>query len=96
VARTAVVGIGPPPGESPLVVVEPSTAMLRRCGKNWSRPEFHRLKTELLELAAEHEVTRQIKMLLFHPSLPVDVRHNSKINRELLAQWAARQLNPEP
>jgi hypothetical protein len=33
---------------------------------------------------------------LFHRSLPVDVRHNSKINRELLAQWAARQLNPEP
>ncbi len=26
--------------------------------------------------------------ILFHPSLPVDVRHNAKINREELAAWA--------
>ena len=30
--------------------------------------------------------------ILFHRSLPVDVRHNAKINRELLAAWAARKL----
>jgi acyl-CoA synthetase (AMP-forming)/AMP-acid ligase II len=30
--------------------------------------------------------------ILFHHSLPVDVRHNAKINRELLAVWAARKL----
>ena len=96
VARTALVGIGSPPDQSPLVVVEPPAALLKRYGKDWSRPEFHRLETELLKLAAERELTRRIKMLLFHPSLPVDVRHNCKINRELLAQWAARQLNPEP
>ena len=26
-----------------------------------------------------------LKAILFHPSLPVDVRHNAKINREQLA-----------
>lgn len=92
VARTAVVGIGPPQDQSPLVVVEPSADLLKRFGKNWSRPEFHRLRLELLQLAAEHEVTRRITMLLFHPSLPVDVRHNSKINRELLSEWAIQKV----
>jgi acyl-CoA synthetase (AMP-forming)/AMP-acid ligase II len=29
--------------------------------------------------------------ILFHRSLPVDIRHNAKINRELLAVWATRQ-----
>ncbi len=92
VARTAVVGIGPPQGESPVVVVEPSAALLKRHGKNWSLPEFHQLRSELLQLAAEHEVTRPIEILLLHPSLPVDVRHNSKINRERLADWAVHEI----
>ena len=30
--------------------------------------------------------------ILFHPSFPVDIRHNSKIFREKLAVWAARKL----
>ena len=30
---------------------------------------------------------------LFHPSLPVDIRHNAKINREILAVWASKRLN---
>ncbi|MDO8629714.1 MAG: fatty acid CoA ligase family protein [Phycisphaerales bacterium] len=29
--------------------------------------------------------------ILFHRSLPVDIRHNAKINRERLAVWATRQ-----
>ena len=35
-------------------------------------------------------------IILFHPALPVDVRHNSKINREALALWASKQLNTPP
>jgi acyl-CoA synthetase (AMP-forming)/AMP-acid ligase II len=30
--------------------------------------------------------------ILFHRSLPVDIRHNAKINRELLAAWAASRI----
>ena len=93
VARTAVVGIGPQRNGSPIVVVEPSATLLKKHGRKWSLPEFDRLRMELTQLAARHEVTSPIKMLLFHPSLPVDVRHNSKINREALAKWAANQLN---
>jgi olefin beta-lactone synthetase len=43
-------------------------------------------------LASEYSVTRDIRLVLFHPSLPVDVRHNSKINRELLAEWAVTEI----
>ncbi len=33
-----------------------------------------------------------IPMILIHSKLPTDIRHNSKINRELLADWAAEKL----
>jgi olefin beta-lactone synthetase len=58
---------------------------------------------EALRAAARrHEHTRRIEVFLEHPgSFPVDVRHNSKIFRELLVPWAAsemdwRRLPPEP
>ena len=92
VARTAVVEIGPTGGATPLLIVEPSGAHLQRFGKNWSRSEYHHLQSELLQLASEHDITRPIAQLLFHPALPVDVRHNSKINREQLAEWATKEL----
>jgi acyl-CoA synthetase (AMP-forming)/AMP-acid ligase II len=50
------------------------------------------LQAELLELAQRHSTTRAIDTILFHPSLPVDTRHNSKIVREKLAVWAAKRL----
>jgi hypothetical protein len=46
----------------------------------------------LRELANTNPNTRSIERFLFYPeSLPVDVRHNTKINREQLAEWAERQ-----
>jgi hypothetical protein len=61
-----------------------------------ARPRIHRktIKAELMELAARHEITREIKILLFRDSFPVDIRHNAKIFREQLAVWAARQVKP--
>jgi hypothetical protein len=47
---------------------------------------------DLLALAAQYEHTGPIEAILFHPSFPVDVRHNAKIFREKLAVWAARRL----
>jgi len=48
------------------------------------------LMQELKVLGAENSLTQRIKRILFHPSFPVDVRHNAKINREKLAKDAAR------
>jgi len=53
------------------------------------------LEDELLRLAARHPVTREIRHVLFHSQLPVDPRHNSKIERPALARWAAAQLGRE-
>jgi hypothetical protein len=43
-------------------------------------------------MARGHELTASIKTVLFHKAFPVDIRHNSKIFREKLALWAAKQL----
>ncbi len=50
------------------------------------------LRRELLELGAARPHTKKIRTLLFHKSLPVDIRHNSKIFREKLALWATERL----
>jgi acyl-CoA synthetase (AMP-forming)/AMP-acid ligase II len=50
------------------------------------------IRNQLLELGSLHSHTLAIKHVLFHPSFPVDIRHNAKINREQLSQWAKGQL----
>jgi len=49
-----------------------------------------RVRAELLELGTRFAHTRGIQEVLFHKSFPVDIRHNSKIFREKLAEWASR------
>jgi acyl-CoA synthetase (AMP-forming)/AMP-acid ligase II len=51
------------------------------------------LKNDILNLPGRPEFTKDIKDILFHPSFPVDTRHNAKINREALAVWAGRKLS---
>jgi acyl-CoA synthetase (AMP-forming)/AMP-acid ligase II len=87
VHRTAVVGVGPAGQQRPVLIVEPLPGQ-------WPLPAEaqERLLDELLALAAEHELTRGIRNVLFYQDLPVDVRHNAKLQREVLAVWAARQL----
>jgi len=50
------------------------------------------LRQELLSLGAAQPLTKKIQTLLFKKSLPVDIRHNSKIFREKLAVWATERL----
>jgi acyl-CoA synthetase (AMP-forming)/AMP-acid ligase II len=81
VARTALVGVPGPHGTEPVLCVEPDPEAGRHSEED--------LRRELLALGASHEHTRGIRRVLFHPSFPVDVRHNAKIFREKLAAWAA-------
>jgi hypothetical protein len=53
------------------------------------------LRNELLSIAASHPQTAQIRHVLFNARLPVDPRHNSKIERPALARWAGQQLRRE-
>ncbi|MBI4347301.1 MAG: AMP-binding protein [Elusimicrobia bacterium] len=78
VKRTALVGVGEPPAQRPVLVVELEKGITPTAA----------LRAELFELGARY----CINDLLFHPSLPVDIRHNAKIGREKLAVWAAGKL----
>ena len=41
---------------------------------------------ELLDLGSRFEHTKGIREIFFHPAFPVDIRHNSKIDRECLGR----------
>lgn len=79
VQRSALVGIGERPRQTPAIVIEAE--------KN--NPPT---KEQVLAAAAANPLTNTIRTVLVHPAFPVDVRHNAKINREELSRWASRQI----
>ena len=81
VRRSALVGVGPRDHLTPVIVIERE-----------STHSVNDLERELLQLGKKSSQTRTIRHVLFHPQLPVDVRHNAKINRDQLASWAAKRL----
>lgn len=87
VRRCALVGVSLAGAQRPLIVVEPEPGKMPATPA--ARQQFLH---ELRDLAAANWRTSEIHDFLFHPSLPVDVRHNSKIFREELADWASHEL----
>ena len=79
VRRTALVAVGREPVLC--VELEPET-----------RASREQLTRELLALGGRHRPAERIKTVLYHPSFPVDIRHNAKISREKLAAWAKKEL----
>ena len=71
---------------TPVVVVEPRPGL--------PAAERPRVAGELADLASRHDVTTGLHDFLFHPSFPVDIRHNAKINREYLSTWATATRRP--
>jgi len=84
VFRSALVGVGRRGEQIPVIVVEPQKGQFPL----WSA-DRQKFSSELRDLAAGNPLTLDVHTVLFHRSLPVDARHNSKINRERLALWAA-------
>jgi acyl-CoA synthetase (AMP-forming)/AMP-acid ligase II len=82
IRRVALVGSGAPGRQRPCLVAEPVNPKLVQ-----DSVECRRLTRDLRQLALLHEHTTQIKTFYFHPSFPVDVRHNAKIHRLALARW---------
>ncbi len=87
VHRTALVGVGVRGAERPVLVVEAAPGEHPR-----TRHARESLAENLRAFAAAHEAARVVEEILFHPSFPVDVRHNAKIHREQLKAWAEEQL----
>ncbi len=84
VYRCALVGLGERGQQVPAIVVEPEPG---RFPEDSATEE--RFRIELIELGRQNALTTGITEIIFHRSLPVDTRHNVKINRESLAVWAA-------
>lgn len=87
VARSALVGVEVNGKTQPVMIVEPRDAAVCR-----DKKRADTLRRELLAITAEHPLTRDIRTILFHPSFPVDIRHNAKIFREKLAVWAQKEM----
>ncbi|SNB46805.1 fatty acid CoA ligase family protein [Geobacter sp. DSM 9736] len=84
VFRTALVGVGEPKMQQPVLCVE--------LEKEVREADHELIREELLNIARSHLHTATIETILFHPAFPVDIRHNAKIFRERLSLWAAEQL----
>ncbi|MEQ9407022.1 MAG: fatty acid CoA ligase family protein [Fuerstiella sp.] len=85
--RCALVGVGERGSQQPVIVAEPESD---RFPEDPSAEQ--KLRRELLDRGATSPLTDGITQVLFHRSLPVDTRHNVKINREALAEWAAPRI----
>ena len=81
VRRVAIVGVGPVGTQAVVAVIEPTDSTLK--------PGL--APTELTD-AVRGTTNIDIAAVLITDNVPVDIRHNSKINRPALAQWASRVL----
>ena len=78
--RCALIGLGARGAQQPALVVEVAPK---------DPADGQSLARELRALAVQHSHTASINRFFFRPNFPVDVRHNAKIHRLALAQWAA-------
>ncbi|MFC3814327.1 olefin beta-lactone synthetase [Lysobacter sp. GCM10012299] len=84
VRRTALVGIGTPGAQQPVLCVELQPGV--------DAGQWPRIERELRALGQTQPHTADIDRFALHPKFPVDIRHNAKIGREKLASWAAALL----
>jgi acyl-CoA synthetase (AMP-forming)/AMP-acid ligase II len=82
IRRCALVGVGLRRQQAPVLVFERTGNRVNRGGHS------------LLDSLQSQVSTRFVQAVFDYGRLPVDIRHNAKINRELLAQWAAKRIRP--
>ncbi len=81
VFRTALVGVGRPGAQVPVLCVEMEP------GKRWGPEVEARLRAR--EAGTPYQGV--VRRFLPHPGFPTDARHNSKIRREDLRPWAEKR-----
>lgn len=82
--RAALVGVGPDGAQVAVVVMETIPPARR------SAPASNELTTRVRKAVAGTGI--KVSAVLVVPVLPTDIRHNSKIDRAALAQWATDTL----
>lgn len=81
IRRTALVGVGAPGAQRPVL-----------CYELLPGADGEGMAQRLRERAEAFPHTQALTRFLVHPGFPVDIRHNAKIGREQLARWATEQL----
>ena len=84
VRRTALVGVGGKGHQRPVLCVELQPGV--------TPDQQARIIEELQKIGLGFVHTARIETFLVHPRFPVDIRHNAKIGREIVARWAAKKL----
>jgi acyl-CoA synthetase (AMP-forming)/AMP-acid ligase II len=85
VARTALVGVGMRGMQLPVLCVELKPGV--------PDSEWVHVQAELERMAMRDVKTARIHHFLRHSGFPVDIRHNAKIGREKLGEWARSQMH---
>lgn len=89
VYRSALVGTGERGSQVPLVIVEPW-----RSGAKRTPLSDLDISNEVMQTLKANQVNSEVNRVVVYPSrLPTDIRHNSKIFREKLTEWANRKLD---
>ena len=84
VFRAALVGIATEPGyQIPVIIVELHKPITR------SQKD---ILAEVRDICAASGLLANVEHILVHDSFPVDIRHNAKIFREKLSEWAQTQV----
>lgn len=87
VARAALLGIGERGSQEPVIALEL---------KADNKADLKSVAAEVRAALAGRPFAAPIQRVLFHPAFPVDVRHNAKIQNEVLARWASERLARRP
>ena len=82
VFRTALVGVGTPSTPVLCVELEPGVPTSEWAG----------IQAELESLSKTNADTSHVRHYLLHRGFPVDIRHNAKIERAALADWAKGRI----
>jgi acyl-CoA synthetase (AMP-forming)/AMP-acid ligase II len=77
VKKSVLIGIDKNNHQVPIICIKKKHGISRK-----------KLEKELKEIAFKKKLTKNIKQFVFYPnSFPVDIRHRSKINRDIIKRW---------
>ena len=81
VFRSALIGLGHAPNQTPAIVIEPEQ-------EHWTDDysDHQAWEKELLETVPPDSIASKVEKIFFYKDFPVDVRHNAKIHRLTLAK----------
>jgi acyl-coenzyme A synthetase/AMP-(fatty) acid ligase len=88
VRRSALVGLGDTGNQAAVICVVPAAKLRSRVINN--------AYAELEQLCDDPELAKRIDALVYLPHFPVDIRHNSKILREMLRACVSGMVLRDP